>query len=247
MIFLDFDGTLVELADRPGGVSLSDEGQRHVERLIERWPTTLLTGRALADIMRLAPLDRLSYAANHGFEILMHGMPEPYHVAPDVTSAMDVAAAELRRMLADCRGVEVENKRYSVAIHYRRAAMQHSVVEAAVDAVIWNQPSLRRAAGKMLLEVRPAVEWNKGHALQWVLQQLGDGGSLPIVIGDDETDEDAFAAASPLGITVRVGESARTNAAYFVASIADVYEVLDRLARLPYQRPSVQRTKATGN
>jgi trehalose 6-phosphate phosphatase len=232
-IFLDFDGTLVEFADRPRGVVLSEEGQQHIDGLIQRWPTTLLTGRALDDIMRLAPLERLNYAANHGFEILLQGMPEPYHVAPDVTAAIDAAADELQRMLAPCVGVEVENKRYSVAVHYRRAPMHRSVVEAGVDAVICKQPALRKAAGKMLLEVRPAVEWDKGRALQWVLRQLADGSSLPVVIGDDETDEDAFGAARESGITVRVGESEHTNADYFVASIADVYTVLDRLARLP--------------
>jgi trehalose-phosphatase len=104
-------------------------------------------------------------------------------------------------------------------------------VEDAVDRVVAAEPMLRKTGGKKIFEVRPAIAWDKGHAVLWLLEALAAGtDAVPIYIGDDVTDEDAFAAIAGRGIGIVVGDDgAPTLAAYSLRGTDDVRELLDRL------------------
>lgn len=150
--------------------------------------------------------------------------------------AVAAAAREIRERTSGTPGVIVEDKTYSVAVHYRLVdEARVPEVERSVDEALENRPELRKTLGKMVFELRPAVDWDKGRAVLWLLKTLGLGGPdvCPIYIGDDVTDEDAFRALGDRGAGIVVTELPRPTAARW--SLQDVPEVrafLERLGRL---------------
>jgi trehalose-phosphatase len=131
--------------------------------------------------------------------------------------------------------VIIERKRYSVAVHHRMVASAAVVAEIArVVEGLRASSELRVRAGKKVFELEPAVDWNKGRALRWIADTLAAGGpARPFVVyvGDDETDEDAFAGLAGDGAGVRVGEVVASSLAdYRVADPGAVRELLRRLA-----------------
>ena len=143
---------------------------------------------------------------------------------------------ELRRRTARIPGALVENKRLSIAVHYRLVAPDRvPEVERIVDQALAGKPQLRKAVGKMVFELRPSVEWGKGKAVLWLMESLGLAGPdvVPLYIGDDVTDEDAFLALAERGIGILVAELPRPTAArYSLQDVDEVGELLRRLAAL---------------
>jgi trehalose-phosphatase len=140
----------------------------------------------------------------------------------------------LRRDLAGIEGLLIEPKRFAVSIHFRlvdeRAIPQ---IERAVDDAAAALPGLRKAHGKKLFELRPDIDWDKGRALLWLLDALGldRPDVVPLYIGDDLTDEDAFAAVAGRGVGILVTEEPRDTAAeYSLRDTGEVRELLERLA-----------------
>jgi trehalose-phosphatase len=138
----------------------------------------------------------------------------------------EVADALVRR-LGSIEGVRVENKTYAVAVHTRLVAPdREDEVRAAVAASAARHPELRLTAGKKVLEVRPRVEWDKGRAVLWLVGtlHLDRPEVVPIYVGDDLTDEDAFAALDGRGVGIAVGSDPRPTRARY--ALADPREVL---------------------
>ena len=126
----------------------------------------------------------------------------------------------------------VEDKGLTVSVHFRHAAAEDiPEIERIVRMLIAPHASVFHfAMGKMLVEILPRTGWDKGVAVWWINCCVGKAGALPIYLGDDRTDEDAFRAL-PEGVTVKVGNGAETHAKYRVADPADVHEFLIWLAR----------------
>lgn len=234
MVFLDYDGTLTPIVDRPEDAILSDDMRRRVGALAERTAVAVVSGRDLADVRRLVGLDGIIYAGSHGFDIegpgglrLRH--PRGAELIPEIESA----ERELRTSTGEIPGVIVERKRFTVAVHFRLVARSRvPAVKAAVEHACALHPSLRRSAGKEVLELRPDVEWHKGAAVLWLLRELVREGpqSLPIFIGDDVTDEDAFRAISEAGLGIVVLEAPRETAArYSLAHPGEVGPFIEAL------------------
>ncbi len=260
-LFLDYDGTLSPIAARPELAVLPAAARAAVRRLAERAPVAVLSGRGREDVAAMVGLPELYYGGSHGFDIAgpppAAGEPPLRHeVGEGVPDRMDRLAGRLRRDLAGIPGVLVEPKRFSVAVHYRLAAAEDVPrIEAAVDRAIGDPggtgaaeraatgagaaagTALRKTGGKKVFELRPDVAWDKGRALLWLLDRLGldRPDVVPFYIGDDLTDEDAFAAAaSRQGITILVADPPRpTAAAYRLRNPAEVVELLARLAAPP--------------
>jgi trehalose-phosphatase len=182
-------------------------------------PVAVISGRDLDDVRALVGLQDLVYAGSHGFDI--RG-PELRMELPEALDALDDLARadeKLQARLADVDGAQVERKRFAIAVHFRRVA--DADVERVAQAVADTAealPALRRTGGKKVFELRPAIDWDKGRALHWLLGQLDLDGPdvLPIYVGDDETDEDAFRAlAERGGIGILVAEAPRPSAATF--------------------------------
>ena len=230
VVFLDYDGTLTPIVARPDLAILSESVRRTLRALAERCPVAVVSGRDRADVHRLVGIDGLIYAGSHGFDIHGPGLHSEQGAAflPD----LDRAEAELRRSLATIRGVLLERKTYSLAVHVRGLAPDTAAaVEAAVDATLNRHARLRKGTGKMVFELLPRLDWHKGKAVLHILETLPHvAEALPIYIGDDHTDEDAFAALAGQGIGILVAESPRQTAAYYTLRDPDeVHRFLQRL------------------
>ena len=214
-LFLDYDGTLTPIVDRPDRAVLSDAVRTALERLSRYCTVCVVSGRGREDVARLVGLGGVVYAGAHGFDIKGPGglsLTRGEAFFPELQQA----AMALREALADIEGVVVEDKTHAIAIHFRMADPAEAPrVERAVDATRAGFPRLRKTGGKMIFELRPDLDWDKGKAVLWLLEmlRLGSGDIFPVYIGDDETDEDAFRALRGHGLGVLVSEHPRETQA----------------------------------
>ncbi|MCG3155869.1 MAG: Trehalose-phosphate phosphatase [bacterium] len=233
VLFLDFDGTLAPIVERPELAHLPPETRALLHQLARQPGVTvsIISGRSLPDIQARVSLDALIYAGNHGLEI---GGPGLHFVQPEAAlqrPALQRLAGALATQLRHFTGVAVEDKGLSLSIHVRRAQpADHNKIARLVQASLAAFPGLALAAGKMVLEIRPAVAWNKGSAVGWISAALAKKQALAICLGDDRTDEDAFAAL-PEGITIKVGPAEASAARYHLNGPAEVRFFLAWLAR----------------
>lgn len=239
--FVDFDGTLADIVGRPESAKLVPGAAEALRALSRQCPVAVISGRDLADLRAKIDVDGLWFAGSHGFELVA---PDgTMHQNTDAAASVAVlvrAATHLAEELKDIPGTIVERKRFAVAVHYRNAEPQS--VDRVIAAVrrLGRATGLRVTTGRKLVELRPNVSWDKGRALHWILEYLaaeGDSGSattLPIFIGDDISDEDAFDAIrfDGVGIAVRHLEGGdRPSAASFsLESPSAVTEFLQLLA-----------------
>jgi trehalose 6-phosphate phosphatase len=238
-VFFDFDGTLSEIVNDPASARLTAGARKALELLAARCPVAVLSGRDLADVSERVGLAGIWYAGSHGFELTA---PDGTHHQNDAAAAsiavLDRVALRLRDQLAAIAGVVVEHKRFAVAVHYRNAARDRIGEVAAAVRAAGRRNALRVTTGREIIELRPNIDWDKGKTLRWVIDHLHDAGSgsfLPIYLGDDLTDEDAFDAVRQdgIGIVVRhTDDGDRATAARFALdSPAQVSEFTWRLAR----------------
>lgn len=206
-VFLDYDGTLTRIVDKPEMAVLAPSMRAIVKALADRFPVAIVSGRDRQDVHRLVGLDSLIYAGSHGLDIAGPVAGVAYDGCGEYREMLVEAGDRLRRQLTIVGGVLVECKRCSVAVHYRLVPEpERPGIMAAVDAVLAEQTELRATAGNMVIEIQPKVNWNKGKAVSWILRALNleTADVVPIFIGDDATDEDAFAAIDGRGIGVVV-------------------------------------------
>ena len=149
---------------------------------------------------------------------------------------LEQSAAELREKLGSIPGIVVEHKRFGVAVHYRNAARDRVGEVAAAVRAEGQRDALRVTTGREVIELRPDMDWDKGKTLRWVIGHLDEAGPLvPIYLGDDITDEDAFDAISDDGIPILVRHNEdgdRATAARFALDTpAQAAEFTERLAR----------------
>ena len=234
--FLDYDGTLTPIVNNPSDAIISEETRSIVRALALRYPAAIVSGRARATAQGLVQLDELYYAGSHGFDISgplrksrrVNSVDsdsaydeEPavpslsYQVADSFRPALEQAKAQVEEALAGINGAMVEDNTFSVSVHYRMVAEgddRERVLEV-VEQVLSEMPMLKRTEGKMVYELRPSADWDKGKAVAWLLEQIRkeyeDVDVFPVYIGDDVTDEDAFRIMTELGgIGIIVSETA---------------------------------------
>jgi alpha,alpha-trehalase len=233
-LFLDYDGTLTSIVERPEDALLAPAMRAALRAAAEVMPVAIISGRDLDDVQALVDLPEIIYAGSHGFDIrgpdIALEQPEGVDALDDLARAADTLDARL----ADIDGAQVERKRFAVAVHYRRVADdQVARVEDAVTAAADRAPNLRCTGGKKIFELRPDIDWDKGRAVTWLLEKLGleDQDVLPIYVGDDDTDEDAFRAlAKQGGIGILVAAQDQPSAAAW--RLADPEAVRELLASL---------------
>jgi trehalose 6-phosphate phosphatase len=239
-VFYDFDGTLSEIVEDPDSARLVDGAADALTSLSVVCPVAILSGRDLADVRERIGLPGLWYAGSHGFELT--GPDGTHHQNPEAAASIPVlagAAADLADQLGHIPGVVVEHKRFGVAVHYRNAARDRVDEVAAAVRTAGQRTGLRVTTGREVIELRPNIDWDKGKTLHWVLDYIRDnegaGPLLPIYLGDDITDEDAFDAVDDDGIAILVRHSDdgdRATAARYALDDPDrVREFTERLAR----------------
>lgn len=223
---MDFDGTLSPIARDPKDAALPSDVKSWLRNLSQkkRVKIVIVTGRALTDIRQKVGLKNIIYAANHGMEIYCNGR---YLLRKGgvYKKPLQALADELDDSLSGIHGAIVENKKLSVAVHFRNASARSRVtvkkIAKKLSESYLEKYGLQLTTGKMIIEIRPAKFWNKGKAVFWIWQRLAPK-HTPIYIGDDVTDEDAFQALRPYGPTIRIGKNRNSHAEYFLKSIKDV-------------------------
>jgi len=234
-LFLDYDGTLVPLARRPELAIAPEELRQALSHLAGLMPVAVVSGRGRADIEAMLNVKGIAYAGSHGFDIVdAMGHDLSGDIGAPYRPALEDAVRSLAPVLAPISGAFLEDKVYSLAIHYREVAPdRHNEVRDIVDAEAARHDDIKRTGGKMIHELRPDIEWNKGTAVLRVMEALSLTAqtAVPVYLGDDETDEDAFHAIEQTGIGIRVGDPAGPTHAHFsLATPHDVSVFLDRLA-----------------
>ena len=234
-IFFDFDGTLSEIVDEPGAAVLVPGADKALQSLAALYPVAVLSGRGLDDIRQRVGIPGLWYAGSHGFETVgPDGRYRGNETAAQAVPLLEKAAAELTDRLGSIPGVAVEHKRYAVAVHYRNADPAAAATVTAAVHDVGNRSGLRVTSGRMVVELRPNLDWDKGKTLQWIVDQVaGEEPLLPIFIGDDLTDEDGFDAVlhDGVGIVVRHTEDGdrATGARFSLESPDQVRQFIERL------------------
>ncbi len=234
-VFLDYDGTLTPIVAVPGAAVLSSDMRERIRRLAELCPVAVISGRDREDVRARVGLDALAYAGSHGYDIVGPFGRFEHRVGEDSRDALAALARMLERALADVPGAMVEEKQFSLAVHFRRTApADEPRVRSLVARVLSDDRWSRFAAaeGKKVLDLRPDAGWHKGKAVRWLLDALQAAGRTPVYVGDDTTDELAFAELSGDGVTVKVGPGP-TQARFHLPDVGAVGGFLDALrARL---------------
>jgi trehalose-phosphatase len=235
-VFLDYDGTLTPIVSHPEDAWLPESMRQTLQSLAARVPVAILSGRDLDDVRGRVLVDGIVYAGSHGFDIAGAGGLRR-ELGAAYLPVLDTAETALREALDEIPGAQLERKHFSVAAHYRNVPENDAFrVAQAVDAVAARRRELRRMDGKKVYELLPDIDWDKGKAVLWLLEtlKLERGKVLPIYIGDDRTDEDAFHALENRGLAILVSEQPQVTAAsYWLHNPEEVEEFLQKItARL---------------
>jgi alpha,alpha-trehalase len=218
VFFFDYDGTLSPIVKDPRKAYLRPSVRRLLKQLSEFYPVAIVSGRDLRDVRDFVQLDQLIYAGSHGYRITGPGGIAWTHSEAEKTfPLLDHVEERLRKKFIKQEGIMIERKYSALAIHYRNAP-KHSYkqINMVVTELIREIPDLKKERGKKIIEIKPAFDWNKGKAVEWILRKMGysDPDSYhPVYVGDDVTDEDAFRALADHGTSILVGDHGGISAA----------------------------------
>lgn len=211
LVGLDFDGTLAPIAPRPELAALSMATRRAIEVLAEHHRVAIISGRGLSDVRAHVGVEGVVYGGCHGMQIEGPGLAFEHEEAMAHKPALQAAAAQIGEAIASVEGVMIEAKGLAIAVHRRNVEeAAHGRIDAAVTAAL--RPGLRHKKGKMVDELVPDVDWDKGRALLWLRDRIGP--ALPtLYVGDDVTDEDAFRVLVGDDLGILVSDVPRATAA----------------------------------
>jgi trehalose 6-phosphate phosphatase len=235
LLCLDYDGTLTHFVANPVGARLSPQMERSLLALAEdeAVAVAIVSGRDRADLQGRVDIPGIIYVGNHGLEISGPGFVFIETTAAACTETLKALAEQLAGKLQAIEGAKVDNKGLTISVHFRQVAPEawdevrrvlHAALAGAVHPFILT-------TGEKVYEIRPRTYWNKGTAVNWIREKLGKPEVLPIYVGDDVTDEDAFKALTD-GITVKVRPSQDTAARYTLEGVAEVRKFLEWLEDL---------------
>jgi trehalose 6-phosphate phosphatase len=232
LLAFDYDGTLAPIVSDPERASMRDTTRRLLGQLAERYPCVVISGRARPDVgrwLRGIPLRQI--VGNHGIE--------PWQATRPLMDEVSRCAPLLRGCLGGLKGIRIENKAFSISVHYRHSREKKKALAAILEAAGRLGP-VRVIGGKQVVNILPLGAPHKGMALERERERLGC--DTAVYVGDDQTDEDVFALDQPgrlLGI--RVGRSRTSAAAYYIPGQA---EIDDLLRALVHARSGQQRRVA---
>jgi trehalose 6-phosphate phosphatase len=237
VVFLDYDGTLAPIVENPEDAVMGEGMREALGALAARLPCAVVSGRDLDDVRGFVAHDGLYFAGSHGFDLAgPGGWREVVEKGKAFLPVLAEAADAIEAALAGIAGARVERKRFALAVHTRQVAeAEEERVAEIVRAVVAERPRLKASRGKKVWDVKPRTDWNKGYAVLALMKILHLDGPdvLPLYLGDDTTDEDAFRALAGrgLGLVVRdAGEDRRTAADYALDGTGDVEAFLRWLA-----------------
>ncbi|MCK4532597.1 trehalose-phosphatase [bacterium] len=218
VIFLDYDGTLTPIVERPELAVLSSEMRETIKHLIEKHTVAIVSGRMREDVEKLVGIKGIFYAGSHGFDIMGPGFSMMHPQAEKIVPVVSQAIKELSQKLDDVPNIIIEKKKFSVAVHYRLVAQQYlSRISETVNKIVQEKKELRLMSGKKVFEILPNIDWDKGKAVRWIMNALEVSWRdvCVVYIGDDVTDEYAFRTLRTRGLGFLVSNESKESAADF--------------------------------
>ncbi|KAL0730903.1 hypothetical protein Bca4012_026997 [Brassica carinata] len=256
-LFLDYDGTLSPIVEEPDCAYMSSAMRTAVQNVAKYFPTAIISGRSRDKVCEFVGLSELYYAGSHGMDIMSPAGESLNHEhlsrtvsvneqgkdvnlfqpASEFLPMIDKVLCSLVESTKDIEGVKVEDNKFCISVHYRNVEEKNwTLVAQRVDYVIRTYPKLRLTHGRKVLEIRPVIDWDKGKAVTFLLESLGLNNCedvLPIYVGDDLTDEDAFKVLRDgpnHGYGVLVSAVPKDSNAFY--SLRDPSEVMEFLKSL---------------
>jgi alpha,alpha-trehalase len=234
IVFLDYDGTLTPIVDRPELAILPDNTRETLRELAKHCTVGVISGRDRVNVQQMVNVDSLIYAGSHGFDISgPKNWKMQHEIGTQFLPILDQVEASLHEHLDSIVGTLIERKKFSVAVHYRLVGSQDlHAVRSAVEAVLSQHPDLRTIHGKKLYDLQPGIDWDKGKALTWLLEALNIPRDRVVTFffGDDVTDEDAFRVLQDESIGMIVEDiSQYTYATYRLNNPEEVDQFLRHL------------------
>jgi len=230
-LFLDFDGTISPIVPSPSDAEIDPGIRGTLAGLAGRadFTITIVSGRALADVRERTGLNNAIYVGNHGLEIEANAtrFREPH--AEALRRELRSLFLQLKLALSETDGLEIEDKGLTLSVHFRRVSEHlQDWVRSVTLSTVSRSRSFDCQEGNMVLEIKPHIEWHKGYAVRWILREVLPYSALPIYIGGDATDEDAYGVISG-GITIKVGGSDDSRASYVLPDVQAVGQFLQWL------------------
>ena len=241
-IFLDYDGTLAPIAETPQQAFMPEQTRRLLESLLRNphFKMAIVSGRELKDIKKRVGLENIIYVGNHGAQIQGPKIKFSAPVYQKSRATLERIKNDLTAKLTSVKGVILEDKGLSLSLHYRLVdkkditRVKTILHESIILYLVKNKIKLKY--GKMVFEICLPFDWDKGKAVLWLLarQKFASGEKMfvPIYIGDDVTDEDAFKALQNKGLTIFVGRPKPSYAQYYLNSPGQVNKFLGRIISL---------------
>jgi trehalose 6-phosphate phosphatase len=229
LLAFDYDGTLAPIVDDPEAARMRPATRELLERVARAYPCVVISGRAQQDALkRLRGIGIFEVIGNHGLE--------PWRRTETFAAQVTAWAPILRDRLRNVDGVVIEDKVFSIAVHYRQASDRKSARADIVEATT-GLDGVRLVGGNCVVNLIPQGAPHKGTALEMARAQLHC--DVALYVGDDETDEDVFALDDPgCLLTIRVGSDPASKAAFFIRDQEHVDALLGRLLELrPEPRP----------
>ncbi|XP_020263760.1 trehalose-phosphate phosphatase A-like isoform X2 [Asparagus officinalis] len=215
-LFLDYDGTLSPIVDNPDRAFMSSAMRTAVRNVAKHFPTAIISGRC----------------RDKGKEVIL------FQPASEFLPMIDEVFRSLVVSTNDIKGAKVENNKFCVSVHYRLVDEEFwPTIAEIVHDILKGYPKLKLTHGRKVLEIRPVIDWNKGKAVEFLLESLGLNNRddvLPIYVGDDKTDEDAFKVLREgnRGYGILVSSIPKeTNALYSLKDPSEVKEFLKSLVK----------------
>ncbi|CAL9170389.1 unnamed protein product [Musa hybrid cultivar] len=261
VVFLDYDGTLSPIVDDPDRAFISNAMRETVRDVARHFPTAIVSGRRRDKVFSFVRLRELYYAGSHGMDI-KGPTKRTKHTKAKTKAVLFQPATEFLPMIDEVykalmektkliQGSRVENNIFTLSVHFRCVDEKiWSSLAELVRSVLKDYPKLRLTMGRKVLEIRPSIKWDKGKALEFMLESLGladSGNVFPVYIGDDRTDEDAFKVlhGRRQGLGILVSEVIReTSARCSLRQPAEVQKFLRRLVEWKRSASLPRRTEA---
>jgi trehalose 6-phosphate phosphatase len=223
LLAFDYDGTLAPIASAPAAAKMRAATRRWLTRVARLYPCVVISGRPLDDLTRrLGRIPVWYLFGNHGLE--------PHAGSDEHATRVKKWVHQLTTQLPRQQGLVIEHKKYSVTVHYRGVRNRKRVIDSIADAV-GQLSDVRTIAGASAVNLLPAGGADKGVAVQKARRMFAC--DTVIYVGDDDTDEDAFASAPPERLlAIRVGGRGATRARYRLRSQREIDALLRELLKL---------------
>ena len=237
LLFLDFDGTLAAIVDHYKSATILRKSKMLLSQIAKNSEcrVAIVSGRSLSDVKKRVGLKNIIYVGNHGLEAVGPGIKYTSFAGASIRKLFRKIKSDLVKRVGKIKGILIEDKGLTISVHYRRVDRKDlALVKQVFFEIMWQSyhkdQKIDFCEGKKVLEIKPAVEWNKGSAVLWLMKRLRKNGYrqkvFPIFIGDDATDETAFIALKNKGLCIRVGCGKASAAQYCLKDINQVARFL---------------------